>query len=108
MGTVFYIVGDPEALLAVLCPVDAAGFIAFGFSGRSRGPSGHHQLLAGSVEIIDYLLEGFVPYWLSAERLRDGIRLIVRKTGTNRDDSIDWFIEKYITSKGLAVTKKPV
>jgi hypothetical protein len=51
------------------------------------------------------LLEGFVPYGLSAERRRDGIRLIVRKTGTNRDDSIDWFVEKYITSKGLAVTK---
>jgi hypothetical protein len=107
MDTNFYVTGDPDALLATLCPIDDAGFMLFGFAGRSRKPSEYGQLFAGSVEIVDYLMEGFVPYLLMADRRSDGIRLIVRKTGTNRDESVDWFVEKYIVSKGLAVTKCP-
>jgi hypothetical protein len=55
--------------------------------------------------LIDYLMEGFVPYLPSAERTGEGLRLVVRKTGTNRDEAVDWFVEKYLTSKGLIVTK---
>ncbi len=107
MDTAFHVAGDPETLLATLFPIDGDGFIRFGFSARSRGPSDRSDLLDGSVEIVDYLMEGFVTYLLSVERASDGIRLIVRKTGTNRDEHVDWFVEKYITSQGLAVTKGP-
>lgn len=107
MDSAFHVAGDPDALLATLCRVDERGHILFGFSGRSRTPSDHSQLLTGPVEIIDYLMEGFVPYMLSAERSGEGLRLVVRKTGTSRDESIDWFIEKYLASMGLAVTKSP-
>jgi hypothetical protein len=107
MDSAFHITGDPDTLLAMLCPIDDGEHILFGFSGRSRTPSGYSRLFAESVEIIDYLMEGFVPYLLSAERTGDGLRLIVRKTGTNRDESVDWFVEKYLTSKGLTVTKSP-
>jgi hypothetical protein len=105
MDSAFYVAGDSETLLAMLCPIDEGGHIRFGFSGRSRTPSDHSQLFAGSVEIIDYLMEGFVPYLLSAERTGEGLRLVVKKTGTNRDEAVDWFVEKYLTSKALIVTK---
>jgi hypothetical protein len=105
MYTAFHVAGDPDMLLAMVCPIDEKGHILFGFSGRSRAPSDHDRLLTGSVEIIDYLMEGFVPYLLSAERTGEGLRLVVRKTGTNRDQSVDWFVEKHLTSKGLTVTK---
>jgi hypothetical protein len=107
MDTAFRVTGDPDVLLALLCPIDERGHLLFGFSGRSRSPSDHDRLVTGSVEIIDYLMEGFVPYLLSAGRTGDGLRFVVRKTGTNRDESVDWFVEKYLTSKGLAVTKGP-
>jgi hypothetical protein len=105
METAFHVAGDPDILLTMLCPIDERGYIRFGFSGHSRTPSNHNQLLEGSVEIIDYLMEGFVPYLLSAKQTGEGLRLVVRKTGTNRDESVDWFVEKYLTSKGLKVTK---
>jgi hypothetical protein len=105
MDSAFYIAGDSEALLAMLCPIDEGGHIRFGFSGRTRTPADHSQLFAESVEIIDYLMEGFVPYLLSAERTAEGLRLVVKKIGTNRDGAVDWFVEKYLTSKGLIVTK---
>jgi hypothetical protein len=105
MDTAFHVAGDPNVLLAMVCPIDERGHILFGFSGRSRAPSNHDRLLAGSVEIIDYLMEGFVPYLLSAERTGEGLRLVVSKTGTNRHESVDWSVEKYLTSKGLKITK---
>src|SRR5215208_763089 len=105
MDMAFHVAGDPDMLLATLCPIDERGHILFGFSGRSRTPGDHDRLYTGSVEIIDYLMEGFVPYLLSAERTSEGLRLVVRKTGTNRDESVDWFVEKYLASKGLTATK---
>lgn len=108
MDSAFHVAGDPDTLLAMLCPLDEGGHILFGFSGHSRTPSDHSRLISEPVEIIDYLLEGFVPYLLSAERTSEGLKLVVRKTGTNRDESVDWFVEKYLASKGLLVIKSPV
>jgi hypothetical protein len=105
MDSAFYVAGDSGTLLAILCPIDEGGHIRFGFSGRSRTPTDYSRLFEGSVEIIDYLMEGFVPYLLSAERTGEGLRLVVKKTGTNRDEAVDWFVEKYLASKGLIVTK---
>jgi hypothetical protein len=57
----FYIAGDPDVLLATLCTIDEGGHILFGSSGRSWTPIDLDRLLTGSVEIVDYLMEGFVP-----------------------------------------------
>jgi hypothetical protein len=70
-------------------PSTRTGHILFGFAGRSRTPGDHDRLLTGSVEIVDYLMEGFVPYLLSAERTHEGLKLVVRKAGTNRDAAVD-------------------
>lgn len=67
MDTAFLIAGEPDALMATLCPIGEGGHILFGFFGHSRKPCDHEQLLAGHVEILDYLMEGFVLYKLSAE-----------------------------------------
>jgi hypothetical protein len=70
-------------------------------------PSDHSRLFSGSVEIIDYLMEGFVPYLLSAARTSEGLKLIVWKTGTNWDELVDCFVEKYLASKGLSGVGTP-
>jgi len=106
MDSAFHVSGNPDALLIELCPVDERGHLRFGFAGSSRAPSDHNLLLMGQVEFVDYVLEGFVVYTLSAERTTDGLRLVVRKTGTTeRDKAIDWFVEKYLRSKDLVFSK---
>ena len=105
MASTFQIAGDPDRLLETLFPIDGDGFIRFGFSAHSRTPGDRLDLLEGPVEFLDYLMEGFVTYLVSAEREADGIRLVVRKTGSNRDEHVDWFVRKYISSMGLEVTR---
>ena len=106
MDSAFLIAGEPDILMATLCPIDEGGHIRFGCFGHSRKPYDHKQLLAGHVEILDYFMECFVLDKLSAERTNDGLCLLVRKSGSNPDEFIDWFVERYITSKGLAVSKR--
>lgn len=102
MESIFHVSGNPDVLLAELCPVDERGHLLFGFAGRSRSSSDHNHLLTGQVEIVDYLLEGFVVYMLSADRTSDGLRLVVRRIGaTERDKAIEWFVEKFLRSKDL-------
>lgn len=106
MESVLHVSGNPDVLLVELCPTDERGHLLFGFAGRSRSSSDHNHLLAGPVEIVDYLLEGFVVYMLSAERTNDGLRLVVRRSGaTERDLAIDWFVEKFLRSKNLVFSK---
>jgi hypothetical protein len=107
MDTVFHVGGEPDALIEVIFPADDHGHLLFGFSGRSRVPSYRSRLFSGEVEISDYLMEGFVPYKVSVTRENDGLVILVRKTGTNRDECVDWFVEKYLSAKGLVVSKRP-
>jgi hypothetical protein len=101
MDSAFQIDGDADRLLVSLCPIDDKGRITFGFDGHTQMPATQDQLLAGWVLMIDYIMEGFVTYYLSAERTGDGLRLLVRKTGTNRDKWIDSSIAHYLKSLGL-------
>ena len=57
-------------------------------------------------EILDYLMEGFVPYLVTVERASDGLRLRIGKTGSNRDRYVDPFVEQYLLSKGFPVSKQ--
>jgi len=109
MDSVFHVSGNPDVLLVELCPIDERGHMFFGFAGRSRSSSDHNHLLTGRVEIVDYLLEGFVVYILSAERTSDGLRLVIRKTGaTQRDRAVDWSVENYLRSKDLVFSKSAI
>lgn len=94
MDTAFQVAGDPDPLLAIVSPSDERGRILFGFAGDSRVPSQDDRLLTGSVEHVDNLMEGVVPDLFSAERTGEGLRWLVRKSGTNRNEPIDCLIEK--------------
>src|SRR5262245_22728505 len=43
MVSAFHIAGEPDTLLATLCPIDERGYLRFGFSGHSRTPSDHSR-----------------------------------------------------------------
>jgi hypothetical protein len=105
MDSTFFIVGDPDEIVLALFPTEERGLLCFGFAGHSRVPVGISALEDSGVEILDYLMEGFVPYKVLVQRANDGIRVHIVKSGTNRDQYIDWFVEKYIASKGLAFQK---
>ena len=105
MNSTFFIPGQADQLLDVLFPTDERGLLNFGFAGHSRVPAELSVLEDSGVEIIDYLMEGFVPYKVVVVRASDGIRIHIVKSGTNRDQHIDWFVEKYIGSKGLTFEK---
>jgi hypothetical protein len=107
MDTAFVVSGDPDRLIPELFPLDERGRCLFGFSGRSRMPCDRHQLFEGFVEFIGYLMEGFVPYLVAVDRVEGGLRIIVRKTGTNRDRYVDSFVMHYLSATGHAVTKEP-
>lgn len=109
MNFVFHVGGDPDALLAELCPIDEQGYVDFVSAGRSRAPTDHEHLLEGQVEFRAYVMEGFITYTLSLERASDGLRFIVRKAGgSGRDDALDWFFERYLRSQGSTISKHPL
>ena len=109
MSTAYVVLGDPDVLLAELCPIDEQGHLLFCFAGRSRKPSSHSGLLDGPVEFKDYVMEGFASYTLSAERVDNGLRLVVSQADTtDRGAAVLWFVEKYLKSKGLTVSKSAV
>lgn len=107
MDCAFHVPGDPDALLARLCPLDHEGHVNFGWSsGRSRAPTNHKHLFERQVEFVGYVLEGFVTYKLSLERAADGLRFIVRAASdSQRDKAVDWLFREYLKSQGYTFSE---
>jgi len=104
--SIFEVLGDPIHIAEALFPCDESGFLKFGFAGRSRDRANLTSLQTGFVPFVDYLMEGFVPYDISAEPSADGLRIAIEKRGTNRDSAIDWFVTRYIESKGFTIRRR--
>lgn len=81
------------------------GRLSFGLSGESKSSAVAQDVLAQEVEIRDYVMEGFVSYFVRAKRQDSGLLISIRKTGSNRDQHLDWAIEHYIKSQGCSATR---
>ena len=80
------------------------GRLSFGLYGESKVATAPQDVLLHEVEIRDYIMEGFITYFVQAERRHDGLLVSIRKTGSNRDQHLDWAIERYILNQGCNAT----
>ena len=76
------------------------GRIGFGIAGWSADAASISDLLSGEIRFRGYIMEGFVPYFLSAKETPEGLRVNLRLTGSNRDEHVYWFVEKHIAENG--------
>jgi len=76
------------------------GRLGFGIAGWSADAASISDLLAGEIRFRGYIMEGFVPYFLSIEENSEGMRVKLRLTGGNRDEHVSWFVEKHIADSG--------
>ncbi len=68
---------------------------------RSRESLGKLDGLGEWTLFSDYIMEGFVTYFLRLVRTVDGCDLEVRFTGTNRDRYIPYAVRNYIKWAGI-------
>lgn len=105
----FQVLGDPDVLLAELCPNDQDGHVDFGSAGRSRAPTNYKHLFEGQVEFRVYVLEGFVTYTLSLKRTAEGLRFIGSTTGDSmRHQAIGGCLKHYLISRGVTVSASAI
>lgn len=95
--------GDP---LHDLFQLTESGLLSFGLSGQSKLQATPEDILVREVEIRDYVMEGFITYFVSAKRQGASLLLSIRKTGGNRDQHLSWAIEHHIHSQGCTATQR--
>ncbi|WP_442498736.1 hypothetical protein [Methylobacter sp. sgz302048] len=107
METITYAIRCDEGQpLSSLFSTDEKGHLAFGIAGWSKEPAAGHQLLIEEVEFRGYIMEGFIRFFVSAEETPGGLRLVIRKNGSNRDAHLDWFVERSLDALGCTYEKK--
>ena len=79
--------------------------LSFGIAGWSKDPVPIDELLEGKVAFVGYVMEGFIKYFVTAQECSEGLRLLIMKTGSNRDEHLDWFIEQHLAALDCVVTK---
>ncbi|MBI1248260.1 hypothetical protein GC197_10540 [bacterium] len=91
---------DYDNILNQLFQVGDDGRIEIGWA-KSREAVGTLDGLQESTLFSDYIMEGFVTYYLRLVRTADGCVLEVRLTGTNRDQYIPFTVRDYIKWAGI-------
>lgn len=84
-----------------------------GEDGRASIGTAKRREIVGTLDLLeeftlftDYLMEGFVSYYLRLSRTDDGSVLEVRFTGTNRDQFIPSAIRGYIKWAGMKAVQE--
>ncbi len=93
--------GDFQTIVTKLFDIDENGYIRFGYASQSLQTTEMESFLGGlRVEFRDYIMEGFVNYYLKIERIDLGMLLWVEKKGMNRDKYIISAIKHYLKHEG--------
>lgn len=100
-----YLVTSNHDPLADLFRQAEKGRLSFGLFGESKVSATPEDVLVHEVEIRDYIMEGFITYFVQAKRQHDGLLISIRKTGSNRDQHLDWAIEHYMLNQGCSATR---
>ena len=91
----FAVSGDYLDLLPRLFPKASDGHISFGWA-KSTEPVPDLARLADWTAFRDYIMEGFVFYFVRVRALPSGLALEVRLTGSNRDGYVAPSIRQYL------------
>ena len=94
-----------DEVLSRLFEIGEDGRASIG-TAKSREIVGKLNLLDEFTLFTDYLMEGFVSYYLRLSRTDDGSVLEVRFTGTNRDQYIPSAIRGYIRWAGVKAVQE--
>ena len=90
-----WIISSPNRPIAsALFELAADGRLDFGIAGISETAALVSEVFSGEVRFRAHIMEGFVPYFLSASLSGKSTLLKVRHCGTNRDIHLAWFIEQ--------------
>jgi hypothetical protein len=100
-----YLVSSEHDPLTELFLQEENGKLAFGLYGESKECVTPHDVLVREIQIRDYVMEGFITYFVKAERSDKGLLISIRKTGSNRDQHLDWAIERYIENQGFSAKR---
>lgn len=91
--------------LASLFTATEQGQLCLGWSARSqRRDVNLADLQSGDIEFIDYVMEGFVSYHLSAEVRGNLLLLTLNLHGSNRDRYVESQVLHYLRAAGLTTT----
>lgn len=95
--------GEYEDICNRLFQVGTDGRMMFGpaFSKESNANLGH---LSDWTEFTDYIMEGFISYFLRVRKSSDGLVLDIKLTGSNRDRYVSPSVKAYIRWAGLEWT----
>lgn len=104
----FAIKGNAETALAALFTQTDDGRLVICGSGRSIVPSTVNSVSEEFIEFQDYLMEGFVRYELRVQKEPERIVLVIRKSGTNRDQYIDSHLKWLVKQAGFAVSESAI
>jgi hypothetical protein len=96
----FNMTDDYDDVLSRLFKIGDDGRVLIG-TARSRESLGNLSGLEDWTLFSDYIMEGFVTYFLRLVRTADGCVLEVRFTGTNRDRDIPFAVRDYIKWAGI-------
>lgn len=100
----YLVTSESDPLLHVFGQTDD-GKIQFGFGGVSKAKAMPQELLEREIEFRDYIMEGFISYFVKASRSESGLIVSIRKMGSNRDQHLDWFVEQYFESQGCRAVR---
>jgi hypothetical protein len=97
------------------CPIESAlfelasdGRLDFSIAGMSEAAAQTSDIFSGEVRFRAHIMEGFVPYFLSATSAGKSTLLQARHCGTNRDIHLAWCIEQQLAASGVEfVRSKP-
>lgn len=96
----FNMTDDYDDVLSRLFKTEDDGKVMIG-TARSREPMPDVRDLQEWTLFTDYIMEGFVTYYLRLLRKPKGCVLEVRFTGTNRDRNIPFAVRDYIKWAGI-------
>ena len=97
-----WIISSPKRPIEfALFELAADGRLDFGIAGISETAVEASEVFSGEVRFKAHIMEGFVPYFLSASSSGKSTLLKVRYCGTNRDTHLAWFIEQQLAANGV-------
>lgn len=101
----FVLNDQPNDVLSRLFKIGEDGRVSIG-TAKSSEIVGKLDVLDEFTLFTDYLMEGFVSYYLRFSRTDDGTVLEVRFTETNRDQYIPTAIKGYIKLAGIKAVQE--
>ena len=103
MSASITISADVDAVVRAAFSHDAAGYLLFGFAGRTADPKPLDAAATAPVTIRDYLMERGIQY--TVQLIADGATttLVISDVPDDRVDSVVWFARKHLLAAGLVL-----